>query len=116
MMHMVAKASTQIGERNERRRAGGGTRLYSRATSADRPLNDAARYALRNLSERWSSHIPSVILYAINMLVCGNTGILKTKSRIKTQSKASTLITILVTILADQLPKRYQDGLIKLVI
>ena len=60
--------------------------------------------------------IPSVILYAINMLVYGNTGILKTKSRIKTQSKASTLITILVTILADQLPKRYQDGLIKLVI
>ena len=56
MMHMVAKASTQIGERKERRRAGGGTRLYSRATSADRPLNDAARYALRNLSERWSSH------------------------------------------------------------
>ena len=41
------------GERKARNRMEGGTRLYGRGSKADKPLNDAARYALRELSRRW---------------------------------------------------------------
>jgi hypothetical protein len=42
----------QIGQRQTRKRRGGGTRLYGRGTAAS-PLNEVIRGKLRDLSRRW---------------------------------------------------------------
>ncbi|MGE3349484.1 MAG: hypothetical protein AB7I35_18805 [Ramlibacter sp.] len=46
--------SVQIGERKSRLRAGGGTRVFGKGSTADITLNKAARDALRELSRRWA--------------------------------------------------------------
>lgn len=53
LMTTFVKDDPQIGQRKQRNRKEGGTRLYSKNTKADTELNNRARYALRQLSQRW---------------------------------------------------------------
>jgi hypothetical protein len=55
MMLVLADANDQIGELHKRNRKEGGTRLYSKLTLADTPLNGRARDALRELTRRWQA-------------------------------------------------------------
>lgn len=52
LIETLAEAADQIGERKTRNRREGGTRQYSKATKAN-PINEAIRYALKNLSRSW---------------------------------------------------------------
>lgn len=56
--HALQRA-VQIGERKNRPRAGGGTRMYGLGSAADTRLNKAARDALRELSRRWAGPLRS---------------------------------------------------------